>query len=109
RGPAALDAGAYWDSGAPGYRWNELAVGKGLAGLPNAVRGYRMVALLNVAIHDATIATWNAKSHYQRPRPAAADPSLATALPTPASPSYPCEHSAAAGAAAVVLAALFPD
>ena len=109
RDPAALDAVAYWDSGAPGYRWNELAVGKGLAGLPNAVRGYRMMALLNVAIYDATIATWNAKYHYQRPRPAAADPALATALPTPPSPSYPCEHSAAAGAAAVVLAALFPD
>ena len=108
RDAAALDEVAYWDAGAPGYRWNELAVGRGLA-LPNGARAYRLMALLNVAIHDATIAAWAAKYAYNRPRPAEADPALATALPTPASPSYPCEHGAAAGAAAAVLGYLFPD
>ena len=62
-----------------------------------------MLALLNVAIYDATIAAWEAKYAYNRPRPAAFDPALPTALPTPASPSYPSEHAAAAGAAAAVL------
>jgi membrane-associated phospholipid phosphatase len=62
-----------------------------------------------VAIHDATIAAWSAKYAFNRPRPAEADPTLPTALPTPASPAYPCEHGAAAGAAAAVLGYLFPD
>ena len=68
-----------------------------------------MMALLNVAVYDATIAAWNAKYGYHQPHPAAADPILATALPMPPRPSYPCEYSAAAGAAAVVLAYLFPN
>ena len=108
RDAAALDEVAYWDAGAPGYRWNELATARGLP-VFSGTRAYRMMALLNVAVHDATVATWAAKYRYNRPRPAAADPSLTTALPTPPSPAYPCEHSAAAGAAATVLAYLFPD
>jgi membrane-associated phospholipid phosphatase len=108
RDAAALDEVAYWDAGAPGYRWNELATARGLQ-LPNGPRAYRMLALLNVAVHDATVAAWAAKYRFQRPRPAAADPALPAALPTPPSPAYPCEHSAAAGAAAAVLSYLFPD
>jgi membrane-associated phospholipid phosphatase len=67
-----------------------------------------MLALLNVAIYDATIAAWDAKYTYNRPRPSAVSPTLTTSLPTPASPSYPCEHAVAAGAASTVLAYLFP-
>jgi membrane-associated phospholipid phosphatase len=107
RDGAALDQIAYWDAGAPGYRWNELACAAGRLTL-NGVRNYRVLALLNVAIHDATIAAWDAKYVYNRPRPAEFDPALSTTLPTPASPSYPSEHAAAAGAAAAVLAHLFP-
>ena len=59
----------------------------------HAAEAYRVMALLNAAIYDATIAAWDAKYAYNRPRPATADPSLATAIPTPASPSYPCEHA----------------
>ncbi len=49
------------------------------------------------------------KYAYRRPRPVTADPALATAIATPRSPSYPSEHAAVAGAAARVLAYLFPD
>ena len=108
RDAAALDEVAYWDAGAPGYRWNELAAGLGRR-LPSGPWAYRMMALLNVAIYDATIAAWAAKYRHHRPRPAEADPTLSTALPAPPSPSYPCERSVAAGAAAAVLAYLFPD
>jgi membrane-associated phospholipid phosphatase len=66
------------------------------------------LALMNVAIYDATIAAWEAKYTYNRPRPSEADPSLATVVPNPSSPSYPSEHAVAAGAAATVLAYLFP-
>jgi membrane-associated phospholipid phosphatase len=108
RDAAALDRASYWDAGAPGYRWNELAIAHAV---DNGVvlPAYRMLALLNVAIYDATVAAWDAKYTYDRPRPGVADGSLATAIPTPASPSYPCEHAVAAGAAAAVLGYLFPD
>jgi membrane-associated phospholipid phosphatase len=107
RDVAALDQISYWDSGAPGYRWNEIAIAQGLKdGI--AIAAYRVLALVNVAIYDATVAAWDAKHAYNRPRPSEADPSLTTVVPNPSSPSYPCEHAAAAGAASTVLAYLFP-
>jgi membrane-associated phospholipid phosphatase len=108
RDAAALERIAYWDAGAPGFRWNEIATAQAIRA-PVAVRGYRTLAILNVAISDATVAAWDAKYAANRPRPAEADPSLATALPTPHSPSYPAEHAVAAGAAAAVLSYLFPE
>jgi hypothetical protein len=67
------------------------------------------MALLSVAIYDATIAAWDYKDVYNRLRPTAFDPLLTAALPNPQSPSYPSEHAAVAGAASTVLAYLFPD
>ena len=113
RDAAALDRIAYWDTGAPGYRWQEIAIAHGLAkGI--GLFAYRMLALLHVAIYDATIAAWAAKYTYFRPRPSdfnAAGPRFAfqTVIPDPRSPAYPCEHSVAAGAAAAILGYLFPD
>src|SRR5205814_428922 len=107
RDAAALDQVSYWDSGAPGYRWNEIAIAQGLKdGI--AIAAYRVLALVNVAIYDATVATWDAKYAFNRPRPSETDASLSTLLPIPSSPSYPSEHAAAAGAASAVLAYLFP-
>src|SRR6266568_2551873 len=107
RDAAALDQVSYWASGAPGYRWNEIAIAQGLKdGI--ALAAYRVLALVNVAIYDATIAAWDAKYVYNRPRPSEAEPSLTTVVPNPSSPSYPSEHAAAAGAASTVLAYLFP-
>jgi membrane-associated phospholipid phosphatase len=107
RDAARLDQVSYWDSGSPGFRWNEIAIAQGLKeGI--AIAAYRVLALMNIAIYDATVAAWEAKYAYNRPRPSEADPTLATAIPNPNSPSYPCEHSAAAGAASAVLAHLFP-
>jgi membrane-associated phospholipid phosphatase len=105
---AEMDRISYWDAGSPGYRWNEIATQqtqKASMG-PDA---YRVLAHLNAAIYDATVAAWDAKYAYDRARPIACDPALKTAIPTPNSPSYPCEHAAAAGAAATVLASFFPD
>ena len=67
------------------------------------------MALLSVAIYDATLAAWDSKYAYNRPRPTAFDPSLTAALQNPQSPSYPSEHAVVAGAASTVLAYLFPD
>lgn len=108
RDAEVLDRIAFWDTGSPGYRWNEIAIQHTLAagmGTP----AYRVMALLNAAIFDATVAAWDAKYAYGRTRPAVAEPALTTAVATPASPSYPCEHAVTAGAAAAVLSHLFPD
>jgi membrane-associated phospholipid phosphatase len=108
RDPEVLDQIAYWDAGSPGYRWNELATSAGLRhGL--GLRNYRMLALLNVAIYDATVAAWEAKQTYQRPRPSEVAPGLVTVLPTPRTAAYPSEHAVAAGAASTVLGYLFPE
>ena len=74
----------------------------------NIIRAGRALALVNVAIYDATIAAWDSKSTYRRPRPSEDERSLPTVLAPPASPSYPDEHAVAAGAASHVLAYLFP-
>ncbi len=105
RDAAAIRQIKFWDAGAPGYRWQE-AIERLYNGFPPAwVRGK---ALMNAAIYDATIAAWDAKYAYRRSRPSAQQTGLAVYLPTPDSPSYPCEHSVAAGAAATILAYLFP-
>jgi membrane-associated phospholipid phosphatase len=108
RDGAALDQIAYWDAGAPGYRWNEIACAAGLKSIAG-IRNYRALALLNVAIYDATVAAWDSKYAYNRPRPAERDPSFATTLTNPASPSYPSEHAVTAGAASAILAYLLPN
>jgi membrane-associated phospholipid phosphatase len=100
---------AYWNSGAPAYRWNEIALD---ALMKNTVAGHgaeRVLALMNVAIYDATVAAWDSKYTYERPRPSEFRRDFETVIPNPASPSYPSEHAVAAGAASEVLAFLFPD
>jgi len=108
RDSAALDQIAFWDTGAPAYRWNEIAVTELLKNNMNGIIASRALALLNAAIYDATIATWDSKYAYHRPRPSQADPTLTTVLPNPHSPSYPSDAAATAGAASAVLAYLFP-
>ena len=101
---AALAQVTYWNAGSPSYRWIEEMVSKYRTGPPSP-RVTRSFALLNVAIYDAIIATWDAKYAYNRPHPNG----IATLIAAPNSPSYPSEHAAAAGAASTILAYLFPD
>jgi hypothetical protein len=108
RGDASsLDRVQYWDAGSPSYRWNEIftdiAVTHGAGTVP-----LRAAVLMNVAIHDALVAAWDSKYAHNRKRPHEADPRVTPVVAVPRSPSYPCEHAVAAGAAATVLAHLFP-
>jgi membrane-associated phospholipid phosphatase len=103
RNAATLDLINYWDAGSPGFRWIEM-----LYPLGSGAGNSRPFALLSVAIYDATIATWDSKYTYNRPRPSQVDLSLTPAIPNPQSPSYPSEHAVVAGAASEVLAYLFP-
>ena len=99
----------YWDAGAPSYRWMQmtqsLAVSKGLA-TPLETRALALVA---AAIYDTMVTVWDSKYAYLRKHPGEIDSAINAALPLPASPSYPSEQAAAAGAACAVLAYLFPD
>ena len=106
RNAASVERIVWWNAGPPGYRWTTIAVPPGPA---NASLHSRIMALLSVAIYDATVAAWDSKYAYNRPHPTAFDPSLTAALPNPQSPSYPSEHAVVAGAASTVLAYLFPD
>ena len=69
----------------------------------------RARALVSVAMHDAFVACWDAKYHYNLARPISADARLRTVFATPPFPSYPSGHSTISAAAAEVFAVLFPD
>ena len=99
---------AYWDAGAPAYRWIDLISNRLLAGTPTTTYAHRVYTYVAMAMYDATVAAWESKYYYNRPRPSDIDHNLSTAVDVPDSPSYPSEHAAAAQAAASVLAALLP-
>jgi membrane-associated phospholipid phosphatase len=63
---------------------------------------------MNIAINDAMAAAWHIKYKYMRKRPGQLDPALKPIVEAPATPSYPCEHTVAAAAAAGVLSYFFP-
>lgn len=109
RDDAALAQITFWNIGAPIYRWNEMLVDEDLKQNMGSGGVARHLALLNAAMYDATIATWDSKYIYNRPRPSEFDAAVETAIPAPNSPAYPAEHAVVAGAAAEVLAYLFPE
>jgi hypothetical protein len=77
-------------------------------------RQTRVFALLNAAMADAGVASWDAKYTYWSARPENAiralgiDRSFAPYIDTPFFPSYVSGHSTYSGAAGELLAALFP-
>ena len=100
---------AYWDAGAPQYRWMDLISNRLLAGTATTAYPHRVYAYVSMAMYDATIAAWESKYYYQRLRPSEMNHKLPTAVDVPNSPSYPSEHAAAAQAAATVLAYFLPN
>jgi hypothetical protein len=61
----------YWDRGWPGYRWQEIALAESQKDQKPFL--WRTMALVSVAINDATIATWHQKYKYSRARPSESD------------------------------------
>ncbi len=98
----------FWDAGAPSYRWIDLIAKRQAGGQPTTAFPHRVFTYVSMAMHDATVAAWESKYFYNRPRPSELDSTVRPRLSVPRSPSYPSEHAAAAGAAAAVLAALLP-
>jgi len=109
RDRAALDGVAYWDTGAPSYRWSEIAVAEHLKNGMSWLIAARNLSLMHIAVYDAMVAAWDSKYAYKRLHPSAVRVGLTTAMAEPSSPSYPAEHAVAAGAASEVLAYVFPD
>jgi membrane-associated phospholipid phosphatase len=106
--PIAMQQMRYWTAGPPTYRWMDRMINlietRGFSNPKNA----RNLGLLTVAMYDATIAAWQAKYTYNRRRPSLADPTIQPGIEVPQSPSYPSEHAVTAGAAAEILAYLYP-
>ncbi len=107
-----LDAAArqqmlYWNAGAPGYRWQALTYRLWMSG--QGEQGVLAYMLLGTATYDATVAAWDTKYAYKRPRPFEADKRVQLLIPAPGSPSYPCEHSVAAGVAVTLITHFFPS
>ena len=96
----------YWNAGAPGYRWQEMMNSI----WPTDTGRYGALAnmLLGTATYDATVAVWETKYAYKRLRPYAADKRIKAYTIKPESPSYPCEHSVAAGVALTIFSHFYP-
>jgi membrane-associated phospholipid phosphatase len=109
RGDAVIAMVSFWDAQGSIPSWSQILLEKIRETGINPVRAARALALFHTAIADATIAAWDAKFTYRRPQPSLLSRQLTSMSQTdPLLPSYPSEHAAIAGAAAVVLDALFP-
>jgi membrane-associated phospholipid phosphatase len=74
----------------------------------NAPRAARVYALQSIALHDATLACWDAKFTFLELRPPQADSTIVPLFALPQHPGYPSGHACGSGASAAVLAYLFP-
>jgi membrane-associated phospholipid phosphatase len=92
----------------PGH-WDSIAVPYIEAAKMSEVRTARTFALLNMALHDAGVACWEAKYFYFNPRPTQLDPSIKTWTSIPNFPAYVSGHSDFSAAAAAVLSYIFPS
>ncbi len=102
-----------WADGAgtptPAGHWNAIADQLIVARRLDERDTARLLSLLNRAMEDAGIATWDCKYIYWLIRPSQAVPLITTAVPLPNFPAYTSGHSGFSGAAEVVLSARFPD
>jgi len=93
--------------------WNQKAVELIRSGRLDPAAAARLLAALNIAMHDAAIACWRAKYRWWLVRPVTVirerfDPNFLPHIITPPHPSYVSGHSTVSGAAETALAAFFP-
>jgi membrane-associated phospholipid phosphatase len=123
RTAAQTETAKFWQLDIPAAMWGRVADDLLEARPVSLVRSARIMALMNIALTDTTIAVWNAKNLFDtwRPITAIADgsadgnpltgpvPGWTPLLPTPQFQEYPSAHSAVSAAATSVLAAFFGD
>jgi hypothetical protein len=103
----------FWYESAP-QGWNRIACGVAQSRQLDAQQSARLLALVNVALADGFIASFEAKYHYGYWRPATAIRAAGSRewlsnLDTPPVPDYPSAHAVLGAAAATVLARFFAD
>jgi len=114
RTPEQTQTAVFWQLDTPAAMWNRVADQLANENNTTLTQNARLLALMNIALADATIGIWNAKNTYNFWRPVtaiqfAADPTWAPLLPTPVFQEYPSAHSGISNAAASVLAAFYGD
>jgi membrane-associated phospholipid phosphatase len=103
---AGMQKIAFWNAGAPGYRWYNMMFKLWTSDITG--NGALANALIGTAIYDATIAAWDTKYTHNRPRPFNVDKGIKLYAPKAETPSYPCEHSVAAGVAVTLISHFYP-
>jgi hypothetical protein len=103
----------FWADGVGTYtppgHWDAIAAEDFITRNYSEVRWARNMALLNMALMDASIVCWDTKYFYFNPRPTQMDPEIKTLTGIPNFPAYISGHSTFSGAAAAVLAHLIPE
>jgi hypothetical protein len=122
RTPEQTEIARFWGYGpgtaTPPGHWNQIAQETAFRQRNTLEENARLFALLNMALADAAIVSWDCKYTFNLWRPITAiqradldgnpntspDPSWTPLLPTPPFPEYTSGHSTFSAAAAVVLA-----
>jgi membrane-associated phospholipid phosphatase len=113
----------FWQGSTVNWFWERVAITLAAQRHATLQENARTLALLAIAMADATISTWDAKYTYSFWRPITAiqnaaadgnpmtdpDPAWNSLLPVPAHPEYPSAHSTLSGAAVAVLANIFGE
>jgi len=102
----------FWQVDTPSAIWNRVADDLADTNRTTLTQNARLLALMNIALADATISIWNAKNHFDAWRPVTAirallDPTWTPLLATPAFQEYPSAHSGVSAAATTVLASFY--
>lgn len=123
RTPEQTQTAIFWQADTPAAIWNRVADDLAQQCDGSVLRNARVLALMNIALVDATIAIWNAKNTYDTWRPVTAieqadvnanpdttpDPAWMPLITTPAFQEYPAGHPGVSNAAASVLATIYGD
>lgn len=104
---------SYWSDGVGSYtppgHWHRKGADLCHANQYSEVRTARTLALLGTTLQDAGICCWDVKFYYYYPRPNQMSSKIKTSVGLPNFPSYTSGHSTFSGAAAEILAHIFPD
>jgi len=104
----------FWQLDTPPAYWDRVADTLAISSHLNLLKTARVLALLNIALADASFAVFDAKNHYNSWRPvtaiAADDPSWQPLMSTPYFQEYPSAHSGISSAGVTILESTFgPD
>lgn len=100
-----------WANRSAFLAWAEIAADLLAKHGASEAQAARTLAVLHASLYDATVACFEAKYHYNVPRPSHRDPSIERPflVSLPNFPAYPAGHGCSAGVAETVLAWAVPE